>query len=168
MPGSWRPQARQASRSLSISRTSPRLVSVVGDAIQPSQPPQPSSTFAFRLSQHWGLFQCVYFRLNCKMVFFTFCPCVLVRRAQRFVLLETLNSLLFLSRQSVLLLGREPHPGGSDLRVLPPDSPAPAQSPEPSLGGVSSHWTVLRAAQSPGIRPHSPVISSRLPLPLPH
>ena len=67
-----------------------------------------------------------------------------------------------------LLLGREPHPGGSDLRVLPPDSPAPAQSPSPSLGGVPSHQTVLRVAQSPGIRPHSPVISSRLPLPPPH
>ena len=53
-----RTSACQASLSLTISRNLPKFMSI-GDAIQPSHPLSPSSSSAFSLCQHQGLFQWV-------------------------------------------------------------------------------------------------------------
>ena len=50
---------RQASLSIINSQSSPKLMSIVSDAIQPSHPLSSPSPPAFNLSQHQGLFQWV-------------------------------------------------------------------------------------------------------------
>ena len=49
--------ARQASLSITSSQSLLKLMSIIGDAIQPSHPLSFPSSLAFNLSQHQGLFQ---------------------------------------------------------------------------------------------------------------